>query len=394
MNEDSPDAQQSARSARIAVSSYFAIMGIVCAAWVSSIPAVKELLGLDDAELGLFLFAGPVGSVISYTFISPVVSRLGSRRATELAASIYCFVVASIGACFFFRASVSAWCVSLAFFGGIGSFLNVAANTQAGLVEKLYGRTIMNSFHAMWSGCFLAGVALAYLAPDLNVSPAARFALTLGLSAVLHVLSARWLVAGDDAGTRRGRTSRPDRMLLVLGIAAIVIMGMEGAVSDWAGLFYEEDLSAEGGCIQMGLFAAMVAMTVGRTMTDRLVNRFGATAVLRTYCVLSSVGLGFAMLTPFLPLSGLPLHLTAAAGYAVSGFGISGLMPIVYSRATKATAMPPGAAVTLVGSMGFSGYLIGPPLIGAVSDATCHSLALGIFCVLVLGCLFLRVDDR
>lgn len=115
--------------------------------------------------------------------------------------------------------------------------------------------------------------------------------------------------------------------------------------------------------------------------------------MLRAHCVLVAAGLGIALSSPYTGLSGLPLHILATTGYAVAGYGISALAPILYSKANRAKSMPAASAVTFVGSMGFLGYFMGPPMIGHVAHATSLSISLGIFAVLILACLFLRLED-
>ena len=113
----------------------------------------------------------------------------------------------------------------------------------------------------------------------------------------------------------------------------------------------------------------------------------------REIIVFVTVGLALALLSPFTGLSGLPLHRLATIGYAIAGFGISALVPILYSKANKTKSMPTASALTFVTSMGFLGSFMGPPLIGHIAQATCLPLALGIFAVLILVCLFLRFDN-
>ena len=170
-------------------------------------------------------------------------------------------------------------------------------------------------------------------------------------------------------------------------------MGCEGSINDWVGVFYHNSLAAPPSRVKWGFCAVCAMMTVGRLVTDGLINRFGAAKVLRVYCVFVAAGLGVALTSPYTGLEGLRLHLLATAGYAVAGYGISALVPILYSKANKTKSMPAASALTFVGSMGFLGYFMGPPMIGHVADATSLSLALGIFAVLILSCLFLRIGD-
>ena len=349
---------------RIAVAAYFAVLGLICATWGSSIDDMKALLGLTDSQQGWLLLSGPVGHLVSFTFASAVVTRLGSRRCLVLAASVYLCAALGMAACFFFRAPVPFWCVAIAALGGTGNIFNISVNTQGGIVERRAGCTIMNSFHAMFSLLCLAGGLLALVTASWRVPVGYRFFAVIAVAAVAHIAFFPCLPKDNDVSRKEKGEGfrRPDMPLFLIGVAALVVMGCEGSISDWVGVFYRDSLGAVGGRVKWG--SALVAS-----------------------------GLAVALLSPFLGLSGLPLHLLATAGYAVAGYGISALVPILYSKANRTKSMPAGSAITFVGSMGFLGYFVWPPMIGQVADATSLSLALGIFAVLILVCLFLHLAD-
>ena len=375
---------------RMAVAGYFAILGFVCASWVSSIDDLKVLLNLNASELGWLLVAGPCGNLVSFTFASALFARIGSRRGLVLAASAYLAAGLGLASCFLLRAPLPVWCGAIAAFGGCGNLFNIAVNTQGGIVEKRVGRSIMNSFHGMFSVTCFAGGFLALGATVLAVPAGCRIGLTVLLAVVAHLVLSRRLPPDESvAPTKAKGWRRPDRALFALGLAALVIMGCEGAVSDWVGVFYRDSLLAPGARVKWGFCAVMGAMTVGRFVTDRLVTRFGARRILHVYCVLVSLGLALALAAPYLAVRGLALHLLATAGFAVTGFGISALVPILYSKANRTTAMPAASAITFLGSMGFLGYFMGPPLIGHLAELTSLSVALGLFAVLILACLLI-----
>ena len=380
---------------RVSVAAYFAVLGLVCATWGSSIDDMKLLLGLNDAQQGWLLLSGPVGNLVSFTFASALVTRLGSRRSLVLATSAYLCAALGVAACFFFRAPVPFWCVAIATLGGTGNIFNISVNTQGGLVEKKSGRTIMNSFHAMFSMLCLTGGLLALFATAFGVPVEYRFFAVLVVAVVAHLVFFSQLPKENDVAKKEKGEGfrRPDMPLFLIGVAALVIMGCEGSISDWVGVFYRDSLNAVDGRGKWGFCAVSATMTLGRLVTDRFVNRFGPVRVLRVYSALVAVGLGIALSSPFTGLSGLPLHVLATAGYAIAGYGISALVPILYSKANRTKSMPAGSAITFVGSMGFLGYFVWPPMIGQVADATSLSLALGIFAVLILVCLFLHLAD-
>ena len=380
---------------RVAVAAYFAVLGLVCATWASSIDDMKLLLGLNEAQQGWLLFSGPIGNLVSFTFASALVTRMGSRRSLLLATCVYFASALGIAACFICRAPVPLWCVAIASLGGTGNLFNISVNTQGGIVERKAGRTIMNSFHAMFSVmCLVAGL-LALVASNVGLSPGWRLMGVLAVAVVAHLVFLPSLPKDNDVAKKaKGEgMRRPDMALFLLGLAALVIMGCEGSINDWVGVFYRDALAAPDGRVKWGFCAVAAMMTLGRFVTDSFVNRFGGVRVLRVHSALVASGLAVALLSPFLGLSGLPLHLLATAGYAVAGYGISALVPILYSKANRTKSMPAGSAITFVGSMGFLGYFVWPPMIGQVADATSLSLALGIFAVLILVCLFLHLAD-
>jgi len=379
---------------RVAVAAHFAVLGLVCATWASSIDDMKLLLGLNDAQQGWLLFSGPIGNLVSFTFASALVTRLGSRRSLVLAAFAYFVSALALAACFLLRAPIPLWCVAIASLGGTGNLFNISVNTQGGIVERKAGRTIMNSFHAMFSVMCLAAGLLALFASLVRIPAGWRLVAVLAVSVAVHLAFLSGLPAESDVAKKEKGAGlrRPDMALCLLGLAALVIMGCEGSINDWVNVFYRDSLHAPESRVKWGFCAVCAMMTLGRVVTDGFVNRFGAVRVLRVYCVFVAVGLGIALGSPFTGLRGLPLHLLATAGYAVAGYGISALAPILYSKANRAKSMPAASAVTFVGSMGFLGYFMGPPMIGHVAHATSLSAALGIFAVLILACLFLRLE--
>ncbi len=380
---------------RVAVAAYFAVLGLVCATWASSIDDMKLLLGLNDAQQGWLLFSGPLGNLVSFTFASALVTRLGSRRSLALATSVYLVSALGIAVCFLLRAPFWLWCIAIAALGGTGNLFNISVNTQGGIVERKAGRTIMNSFHAMFSVmCLVAGL-LALAASSVGLPPGWRLVGVLAVASAAHLAFLPALPTDNDVARKaRGEGfRRPDMPLFLLGLAALVIMGCEGSINDWVNVFYRESLAAPDSRVKWGFCAVSAAMTVGRVVTDRLINRFGAVRVLRLYCVFVAAGLGIALSSPYTALTGLPLHVLATVGYAVAGYGISALVPILYSKANRTKSMPAASALTFVGSMGFLGYFMGPPMIGHIAHATSLSFSLGIFAVLILACLFLRLED-
>ena len=382
---------------RISVCAYFAILGIVCSAWASSIDELKVLLDLDEGQMGWLLFAGPFGNLITFFFASAFVARFGARQSVHLAAWAYLSAAAALTACFFTHASVPFWCAAIAFFGGTGNVVNISINAQAGLVEKHAGRQIMSSFHGIFSVMMFSGAIFTLTTTAFVIPVALRLLVTVLVALALHLVFMRGLPADEPAAVepvKEGRRwHRPDRALVAMGLAALVIMGCEASICDWVCIFFRESLQASDAQAKWGFCAVTGMMGFARLVGDGLVNRLTPSRMLHIDSVLVAVGLALALLVPFTALSGIPALLTALLGYAVSGFGIAGMIPILYSRVNKTKAMPPASALTFVGSMGFFGYFFGPPLIGHVARATNLSVGLGIFAVLILALVGLRMNE-
>lgn len=383
---------------RLAVCAYFAILGFACAAWTSSIDDLKTLLDLSDERLGLLLMAGPVGNLISFFFASSLVNRLGSRRAVLVILPFYFAAFYVLSLCFAFEAPFACWCCGLALFGGSGNILNISINTQAGIVERLSGRNIMSSFHASFSLFVLVGGLLAFLCSLVHVPVFYRMFAVLVASIIVHLMALRSLPREPDGARtakEKGGFRLPDRGLLLLGLAAIVIMGCEGAINEWVNVFYRKSLTPEFEHFRkIGFCAFAVAMFIGRAVGNSLLNRFSTTNVFRFYIASTGLGLGLSLLSPFMGLSAGCFLGVATFGFALAGFGISGLVPILYSKANRTKAMSPASALTFVGSMGFLGYFFGPPLIGFLSQRTNLSVALAPFAILIVACLFLRLGEE
>ena len=267
---------------RVAVAAYFAVLGLVCATWASSIDDMKLLLGLNEAEQGWLLFSGPIGNLVSFTFASALVTRIGSRRSLLLATCVYFASALGIAACFICRAPVPLWCVAIASLGGTGNLFNISVNTQGGIVERKAGRTIMNSFHAMFSVmCLVAGL-LALVASNVGLPPGWRLMGVLAVAVVAHLVFLPSLPKDNDVAKKaKGEgMRRPDMALFLLGLAALVIMGCEGSINDWVGVFYRDALSAPDGRVKWGFCAVAATMTIGPRRSLRDIDCCGVS----TYC--------------------------------------------------------------------------------------------------------------
>ena len=372
---------------KLSVAAFFAILGMVCAGSASAIPEIKESLSLTDRQLGLLMLAGPVGTGTSYLFAAPLVSRRGSRMALLIGTAGYMLAVLVLASCFMFRPALPFWIFAMAIVPAFGNILNISVNTQGGLVERRVGKSVMGFFHGNWSFANLLCAVLLLCASWCGVPIGWRLA---GIAFVCAPLALFMFGGLEKDGPDHGRKVqekvrlRPDFALVQLGLVALLFLGCEGAVFDWVGVFYKDVLNVLPEMKMLGYCAVMAMMTVGRFATDRLVNKTSPTFVVRLYSLLVSVGLCLTfVLSECLPPGVVRTTLVTLA-YAVTGFGLSGLAPLIYSAATRSKSLPPAAAVTVVSSIGFIAYFIVPPMVGTISSLWGLGVAFAIYAVLML----------
>jgi len=364
----------SPRIHRIAVSVFFFIAGLTFSTWASRIPDIKDKLHLSEAGLGSVLFALPVGLMASLLLSGWLVSKYGSRRIVIGAAIIYPAILVLLA----LASSILQLVVGLFFFGLIANFVNIAMNTQAVGVEILYRRSIMASFHGLWSLAGFAGAAFGTFFVSQSISPFVHFALVAIASGLLVLVSYRsTLPAAADVQNKQPIFVRPDKHILTLGLIAFCCMVCEGAMADWSGVYFKNVVETAAAYTTLGYVAFTGTMATGRFLGDWLVTKFGVKKVLQWSGTVIAAGLLLAVLFPNI--------ITATAGFLLVGFGVSSVVPIAYGLAGRSNTMSPGMALSAVSTIGFLGFLIGPPMIGFIAEASSLRISFALIALLGLG---------
>jgi MFS family permease len=160
-------------------------------------------------------------------------------------------------------------------------------------------------------------------------------------------------------------------------------MAAEGTMFDWSGVYFKEVVKVPQSLVIVGYASFMIMMTMGRFTVDRIIARVGRKKMLQASGILILTGLMIAVLLPYL--------ITATLGFLIVGFGVSSVVPTVYSTATKSTKIAPGMAIAAVSSISFLGFLLGPPLIGYIAQLA--SLRYSFAVVALLGfCITIMVS--
>jgi MFS family permease len=367
---------------RWVVGGLFFLQGLCFATWASRIPSIQQQLSLSEADLGFALLALPAGLMVSLPLSGWLVARLGSARVVVGALFLYGLMLAGLGQ----ARSLAQLTGVLAAFGFAGNLVNIAVNTQGVGVEGLYQRSIMASFHGMWSLAGFTAAAVGTVLMGAGVVPALHFvAVTLGVWAVTAA-SARFTLK-EDAGTKAGGRvfAVPDKPLAVLGVIAFCCMMCEGAMFDWSGVYFQQVVKAEKAWVGTGYATFMASMAAGRFIADWLTRKLGLRRVFQLSGGLIASGLMLAVGFPYLP--------TALLGFLLVGFGVSSVVPLVYGAAGKSKTMPAGVALAAVSTIGFLGFLVGPPVIGLL--ASLASLRLSFTLIAAMGlCVALLATAR
>ncbi len=363
---------------RIAVGTLFFLQGICFATWASRIPSIQERLRLSESLLGVVLFALPVGSMLSLLFSGKLVARHGSQRMATIALLLYGAALPVIA----LAQNPWALIVALVLFGATGNLSNIAINTQAVQVESKYGRSIMASFHGLWSLAGFAAAGIGQYATGAAVTPLHHFLLAGAFILTGITVCSQFLVA--DKGTTESDVPlfvKPDGPLLKLGLIAFCCMICEGAMFDWSGIYFKNVVKPDAALIGLGYSAFMCAMASGRFIADWVTNKLGIRRTITFSGALITTGLLLSVL--------LPNVYMAALGFIIVGFGVSSVVPLIYSEAGKSSHTSPGMALTAVSSVSFLGFLVGPPLIGVVAGASSLRASFSIIAMMGLCIVYL-----
>ena len=379
------------RRARVAVAMLFLTNGAIPANLVPLFPSIKAGLGLSNAEFGFAIAAGPIGALSSGLLAGMLIRRFRSSRVavTGMILASGCALFAGIAPTGLLLAA------SLFLLGAMDSVADVAQNSHGLRVQRRYGRSILNSFHAIWSIGAVLGALMGGAAAGLGIPPVVHLSISAVIFACVNVIGYRFLLPGPEpvqveapTPTRSDPASTPSRVrstirwgtygaLLALGLIAVSGSIVEDAGSSWAALYLSGSLGAGATVAALGFVALAGMQFVGRIIGDRLVDRFGQRAVARTGGAITAVGMGLALAFPSVP--------GTIIGLGAAGFGIATLIPAAMHTADELPGFRAGTGLSLLSWMMRLGFLLSPPVVGLIADAS--SLRVGLLLVPISGLL-------
>lgn len=369
--------------ARIAISTLFLVDGMTFGTWAALIPSFQQKFALSAGQLSWVLVGIVLGAMASMTRAGKLSVAQGSHRMCFVAGLVFpaCLLALML-------APNVGWLIAAAaLFGMCKGLMDISINAQGFAVEIALGKPIISSLNGFWSSGGLAAAATLSFALHHGVSAS----LLLGVMAVL--LMSMTLITGGYllpeervvvAAEPRVRWALPDRRLLRLGALAFVALFSEGVLLDWSAVYAHTVGHVSVATAPVAFAAFSICMAAGRFTGDLLTARWGTVAALRLSAVLMSLGMGIATL--------LQTWSAILAGFMIVGFGIANLVPIIFRAAGRVHEHGAGPGMAVVSTLGYTGFLCGPPVVGFLASLAGLPAA---FClVIVFGFILAAMGKR
>jgi MFS family permease len=370
----------------------FATNGLVFANLLPRYPEIKDALALSNAWFGAAVAAFPLGALVAGLAAGAMVARFRSSRVASFG-----MAAIGVGIVLISYAPNGALLAAAMFLAGASdAIVDVAQNAHGLRVQRRYGRSILNSFHAAWSVGAVLGGLMGAAAAGLAVPLSLHLGASSVLSAAVAIGVYRLLLPGpedaerepaEDAGSPSSRRPwaglAPRVLLLLLAFGVIANSGtlVEDSGQTWAAIYLQGSLGAAAATAGLGFVALQGMQFVGRLTGDRLVDRFGQRAVARSGGVLVAGGMGLALAFPSIP--------GTIGGFGLAGLGVATLVPAAMAAADALPGLAPGAGLTIVTWLMRVGFLVSPPVVGLIADAT--SLRVGLLVVPLCGVVVLAL---
>ena len=341
-------------SPRLATFLVFSVNGAMIGTWVAHIPWLQDHLGISKATLGLCLLCMAAGALVSMPLTGHLIDRRPSATVTRSTTLVFCLMPAlpllatspyMLGAILFV-------------FGASNGAMDVAMNAHGVSIQKELDRPIMSSLHGGWSVGGFAAAGLVAVAAAAGLDPRVE-SLFVGVALLLLSL---WITrrlgaanAHSSAGHGLALTTRP---VILIGALCFLVMLTEGAIGDWSGIYLRQDAGASAAGAAMAFTGFSLGMAIARLGGDVVNARIGAGRLLRAGTALVAIALGGVLL--------IGEMVPAVIGFALCGLGIANAVPLLFSAAGR--IHPPGPSLAAAFTLGYTGFVVGPPVIGLLSD--------------------------
>ena len=352
--------------ARWAVTTAFFLHGLLIGAWVPHIPLAKERLDVGPAVFGLALLAIAGGAVCGMPVTGALINRFGSARVTAVTGILFC--LAFFGP--IFAPTLGSFIAAGFVMGIVIGSMDVAMNAHGIAVEKLLKRPTMSMFHGGFS---IGGMAGAFLGAALlhQFGPVAEAGITAAICLALQLAAIRFLLpASVDKGLSGSHFAWPTGATIGLGLLCFLALMIEGSILDWGAIMMREKFAVDAAFAALAFGFYQGGMSVARLTGDWLRQKFGAVRLVTVSALMAAAGTAVALAAPTPWL--------AMAAFVFAGLGIGNVAPVLFAGGGRLEPEAPGRGIAAVTTLGYAGFLAGPPLIGFAAEVTTLPLALGL----------------
>ena len=386
----SDDLLTSATRARKGLLGTFFFMGVVSMAWVARIPEIRDANGLNNGQLGLILISSTVGAILGAQLTGRLVHSYGTKAVIRIA-----IIIMPVGLVLMGFSTSPITLIAGLFVMGLGySSMDTASNTQAVVIEKLLGKRVMSSFHALWScGAFTTTIFGGAIAK--HVSPRENL-VGVGLVCFFLFIPAMRMLLSADLDEHSGGDEETAAKIPFFGKSVLPLWGMgigllggliaEGAASDWGAILLRDDMGFGKGVNASAFATFSLAMITARFLGDRALDYFGPrkTVLLGGYLGGIGLGAGIAIAVPLSDAHPVLALLIINIGFACAGLGIGPMFPAYILAASQVPGVASSVAIARVGVIGLAGYFIGPSVTGAIAQVTSLPIAMSYPIVMLL----------
>lgn len=358
----------------------FTVLGVFSAVWGVHIPSVKRQYDLGEAALSLVLVAAALGAIAALFFAGRVIGRLGARNAAAACAVVMAALLSMV-----LHWPGLPWVLaSMLVFGASLSVYDVAINTEGSVLETAGGRPIMGSLHGMFSVGAMGGAALASGLLRVEVPAAWQLSVVAALVALCILVGSRWMLPTPAPSAKpKVHFTWPRGALLIMGLLTFAGMSAEGVMFDWCVLYLQQEVRMPHELAALGYSACAGAMAVMRFAADRLRARHSERRLLQVSGTITAVSMAVVLIV------GQPW--VAIVGCGLVGAGLAMIVPILYGAASRVPGTTPAAAIAAVSSIGYAGFMVGPPLIGVIAQ---HASLTAAMAVVVVAATILALSAR
>jgi hypothetical protein len=363
------------RRGRASLAFSFFAQGVAFALLVTRIPAIQDRYGVSDALLPAFLAAVPILAGVGSVSTEQLVKRIPPSLLLRFAQPVVLLALLGVGA----GDTTVELGVSLAAFGLAVGMLDASMNMLGVSLQRAYGRSIMLSFHAVFSLGGIVGASLAWVGAHWHLSLWVSYLPVVVVLLPLCLVGSRWYVDGGGAAVEeKAEGGEPIVFKLLLPLCLVMTFAYIGdsTVSNWSAKYLQDVLGSSEQLATVPYNVYMVTTLIGRAVGDFGVRRFGAAAVVRLGALVAAGGFAVVAVAPG-PWVGM-------LGFTLLGMGLCVLVPQTFAAAGRLFPGASDAAVARLNVFNYVGFLVGSPLVGALGDAWSYRGAMLVPMVLVL----------